>query len=47
MSCVGKELFEGASKIPFVDSVDDHGLVTSAAVLQVGVMLLLNFELCT
>ncbi|KAH0981362.1 hypothetical protein GBA52_008539 [Prunus armeniaca] len=34
MSCVGKELFEGASKIPFVDSVDDHGLVTSTAVLQ-------------
>ncbi|XP_050385987.1 probable protein arginine N-methyltransferase 3 [Argentina anserina] len=34
MSCVGKELFDGAVKVPIVDVVEDHGLVTSAAILQ-------------
>ncbi|KAF3434258.1 hypothetical protein FNV43_RR25361 [Rhamnella rubrinervis] len=34
MSCVGKELVEDAAKIPIVDVVDDHDLVTRAAVLQ-------------
>ncbi|XP_004307081.1 PREDICTED: probable protein arginine N-methyltransferase 3 [Fragaria vesca subsp. vesca] len=34
MSCVGKELVDGAAKVPIVDVVEDHGLVTSAAILQ-------------
>ncbi|XP_015894716.3 probable protein arginine N-methyltransferase 3 [Ziziphus jujuba] len=34
MSSVGKELVEDAARIPIVDVVDDHDLVTSAAVLQ-------------
>lgn len=46
MSCVGKELFDGAAKVPIVDVVEDRGLVTSAAILQVGVVLLLNCEKC-
>lgn len=39
MSCVGKELVEDAVRIPIVDVVDDHDLVTSAAVLQVSAVL--------
>lgn len=46
MSCVGKELFDGAAKVPIVDVVEGHGLVTSSAILQVGVVLLLNCEKC-
>ncbi|KAL5570590.1 hypothetical protein UlMin_027165 [Ulmus minor] len=34
MSCVGKELVEGAAQIPIVDVVDGHDLVTKAAVLK-------------
>ncbi|PRQ55610.1 hypothetical protein RchiOBHm_Chr1g0326471 [Rosa chinensis] len=47
MSCVGKELVDGAAKVPIVDVVEDHGLVTSAAILQVDVVLLSNCEICT
>ncbi|KAJ4720411.1 Arginine N-methyltransferase family protein [Melia azedarach] len=34
MSCVGRELVQDAARIPVVDVVDDHDLVTNAAVLQ-------------
>lgn len=47
MSCVGKELVDGAAKVPIVDVVEDHGLVTGAAILQVGVVLLSNCEIYT
>lgn len=45
MSCVGKELVEDAAKIPIVDHVDDHDLVTRAAVLQVCAPTLIIFKI--
>lgn len=45
MSSVGKELVEDAARIPIVDVVDDHDLVTSAAVLQVGPVLVHDLEM--
>lgn len=37
MSCVGKELVEDAARIPIVDIVEGHDVVTNAAVLKVSV----------
>ncbi|XP_062093122.1 probable protein arginine N-methyltransferase 3 [Humulus lupulus] len=34
MSCVGKELVEGAAQMPIVDVIEGHDLVTDAAVLK-------------
>ncbi|XP_052190178.1 probable protein arginine N-methyltransferase 3 isoform X2 [Diospyros lotus] len=34
MSCIGKELFEEAARIPIVDVVDSHDIVTNSVVLQ-------------
>ena len=46
MSCIGKELVGDAAKIPIVDIVDNHDIVTNSTVLQVSItpfILLLRY----
>lgn len=37
MSCVGKEINKDAARFPIVDIIDSSDVVTSTAILQVGV----------
>lgn len=44
MSCVGKELVGDAARIPIVDTVEGHDLLTNAAVLKVGACSLITVQ---